>query len=57
MTARDKVVLPWSCEAEQSVLGGLLIDPDAMGRTAEHGLTAGDFYDHRHGIIWAARSA
>ena len=56
MTARDKVVLPWSCEAEQSVLGGLLIAPDAMGRTAEHGLTAGDFYDHRHGTIWAAIS-
>ena len=46
--------LPWSNEAEQSVLGGALIDPDAVPRIADRRLTAGQFFDARHGAIWRA---
>lgn len=44
--------LPWSCEAEQAVLGGLLIDPSAMERLAEVPLRADHFFHARHRAIW-----
>lgn len=44
--------LPWSCEAEQSVLGGLLLDPQAWKRVGDT-LTAGQFFDGRHSSIFA----
>lgn len=44
---------PHSLEAEQAVLGGLLIDPGAWV-TIEGTLTAGDFYRHDHRLIFAA---
>ena len=47
-------VLPWSCEAEQAVLGGLMIDPDAFARMSEVPLQAGHFFDGRHRDIWSA---
>lgn len=50
----DAELLPWSCEAEQSVLGGLMIDPDAMLRIADRRLQPGHFYDARHREIWTA---
>ncbi|MBU2072746.1 MAG: hypothetical protein KKA68_21135 [Gammaproteobacteria bacterium] len=44
---------PQSIEAEEAVLGGLLIDPYAVERV-KHILSAGDFYRDKHGWIYAA---
>lgn len=45
--------LPWSCEAEQAVLGGLLIDNDALARIA--GLVdAASFWHGPHRAVFAA---
>jgi replicative DNA helicase len=46
-------VPPHSIEAEQSVLGGLLLDNLAWDRAADL-LTDGDFYRHEHRLIYAA---
>jgi replicative DNA helicase len=46
-------VPPHSIEAEQSVLGGLLLDNLAWDRAADL-LTDGDFYRHEHKLIYAA---
>ena len=43
---------PWSVEAEQSVLGGLLLDNGAMERAQP--LHARHFFDSRHGDIYSA---
>lgn len=45
--------LHWSQEAEQSVLGGLMLDCGAFDRAARH-LKAASFYSPEHRIIWAA---
>ena len=50
----DPSMLPWSAEAEQAVLGGLMIDPDAFARLSEVPLQAGHFFDERHRAIWIA---
>src|SRR5690625_149131 len=44
-------VPPHSIEAEQSVLGGLLLDNDAWDRIADV-LEEGDFYRFDHKLIW-----
>jgi replicative DNA helicase len=44
---------PHSIEAEQSVLGGLLLDNGAWDRIADL-VTAGDFYRHDHRLIFQA---
>ncbi len=44
---------PYSREAEQSVIGGLLIDPDAWDQVSEQ-LVAEDFYEHRHQVIFGS---
>src|SRR6184192_3413575 len=44
---------PHSNEAEQSVLGGLLIDNEAWPRAAEL-VTEADFYSYDHRVIFAA---
>ena len=49
-------VPPHSVEAEQSVLGGLLIDNLAWDRAGDL-LTDGDFYRHEHRLIYAAIGA
>ena len=55
MNARvDCSALPWSAEAEHAVLGGLMIDADAMLRIADRHLQAGHFFDGRHREIFAA---
>jgi replicative DNA helicase len=55
MSARfDPDTLPWSPEAEQSVLGALMLDPAAALRIADRQLQASHFYDARHGAVWAA---
>jgi replicative DNA helicase len=46
-------VPPHSNEAEQSVLGGLLLDNLAWDRAADL-LTEGDFYRHEHRLIFGA---
>jgi len=60
MNATDEVsslrVPPHSVEAEQSVLGGLLIDNLAWDRAGDL-LTDGDFYRHEHRLIYAAIGA
>jgi replicative DNA helicase len=42
---------PHDLEAEQAVLGAVLIDPTALARAQEH-LNASDFYDSRHRRIF-----
>lgn len=49
----DASELPWSCEAEQSVLGSLLIDNGAFDRVGDL-LRRQDFFDSRHGDVWDA---
>jgi replicative DNA helicase len=44
-------VPPQNIEAEQAVLGALLIDGDALYRVMEH-LSPGDFYRHGHQLIY-----
>ncbi len=44
---------PHSIEAEQSVLGGLMLDNQAMDRVADK-LTANDFYNTGHRYIYSA---
>lgn len=45
--------IPWSQEAEQSVLGSILLDPRLIDRISEM-LTPGDFYREDHQQIFAA---
>lgn len=49
----DASALPWSCEAEQSVLGGILLDNEAFWRVADL-LNLQDFFDCRHADIYGA---
>lgn len=46
-------VPPQSVEAEQAVLGGLMIDPKALPRVADW-LAEGDFYRRDHRVIYSA---
>ncbi|MFT3756795.1 MAG: replicative DNA helicase [Pseudoxanthomonas sp.] len=46
-------VPPHSIEAEQAVLGGLMLDPQAFDRVGDK-LTANDFYRRDHQLIWRA---
>ncbi|WP_394524628.1 replicative DNA helicase [Lacrimispora sp. JR3] len=46
-----KRVLPHSIEAEQSVIGSMLMDRDAIIAASEI-VSAGDFYQHQYGIMF-----
>lgn len=46
-------ILPHSREAEESVVGSILINPEAYFDVAQF-ITAEDFYIHRHKWIWEA---
>ena len=46
-----KRILPHSAEAEQSVIGSMIIDPDAITRAAEF-LKSEDFYNKQFGIFF-----
>ena len=46
-----KRVLPHSLEAEQSVIGSMLMDREAI-ITASEIVTADDFYQHQYGVIY-----
>ena len=48
-----KRVLPHSLEAEQSVIGSMLMDREAI-ITASEIVTADDFYQHQYGVIFDA---
>ncbi|MFR3730576.1 replicative DNA helicase [Lacrimispora sp.] len=48
-----KRVLPHSIEAEQSVIGSMLMDRDAIIAASEI-VSAGDFYQHQYGIMFEA---
>ncbi|MDD7522095.1 MAG: DnaB-like helicase N-terminal domain-containing protein, partial [Lachnoclostridium sp.] len=48
-----KRIMPHSTEAEQSVLGSMLIDNDTIQIAAEI-LTGEDFYSHQYGLIFDA---
>ena len=45
--------IPFSRQAEEALLGAVLINPDAYFDVA-HFLHADDFYVHRNGWIWEA---
>ena len=47
------VVPPQNLEAEESVLGAMLLSPGAIGAVTEI-LSAGDFYRESHGVIFRA---
>src|SRR5258708_8211327 len=46
-------LLPQNIEAEQGVLGSLVIDPEAIAQIADT-LHVGDFYRDVHGVIYGA---
>lgn len=46
-------IQPQNIDAEKSILGAILISEDVMSDTAEK-LKPDDFYDERHGLIFAA---
>lgn len=48
-----KRVLPHSIEAEQSVIGSMLMDRDAIIAASEI-VMAGDFYQHQYGVMYEA---
>lgn len=48
-----KRISPHSVEAEQSVIGSMLMDKDAIGIAAEI-LTAEDFYQKQYGMVFDA---
>ena len=59
LSERDEHTLrvpPHSIEAEQSVLGGLMLDNQAWDRVAD-ALTSEDFYRHDHRLIFSAIGA
>ena len=45
--------VPYNLEAEEAVIGAILINPDAYFEVAQV-LQAEDFYIHRHRLIWEA---
>ena len=51
MTGEREQGLPWSQEAEESVLGAVLLDNTAFDRVADK-LSEGDFYAQAHRAIW-----
>ena len=48
-----KRILPHGIEAEQSVIGSMLMDRDAIIAASEI-VTAGDFYQHQYGVMFEA---
>lgn len=53
MSPNSPKLPPQNVDAEASLLGSLLIDSDAIVKVAD-AVTPKDFYDDRHGIIYAA---
>jgi replicative DNA helicase len=53
MTDNSPIPLPYSREAEEAVIGAVLINPEAYHEVAAF-LRAEDFFIHRHRFIWEA---
>jgi replicative DNA helicase len=53
----EAAFVPWSAEAEQAVLGCLLLDNACAHRLADVNLKAESFYNAVHGLIWTAITA
>ena len=51
MTHHSSSPIPYNREAEEAVIGAVLINPDAYHEVAAF-LQADDFYIHRHRYIW-----
>ena len=49
--------MPYSIEAEESLLGNIMLYKEAMRETVESGITAGDFYLEKHQSIYNIMSA
>ncbi|MDI1260243.1 DnaB-like helicase C-terminal domain-containing protein [Aquabacterium sp.] len=49
--------VPWSVEAEQAVLGCVLLDNSAAHRLTDTNIKADQFYNAAHGQIWTVTSA
>ena len=45
-------VMPYSIEAEESLLGNIILYADAMRQTVDAAMTADDFYLEKHQIIY-----
>jgi replicative DNA helicase len=45
---------PHNRDAEEALIGAIMIDPDALMRVRDTDLDAGDFYIERLGIAYAA---
>lgn len=54
IAADDAQLLPHNREAEESVIGSMLIDPDAVMAARDAGLEPGDFYVQKLGVVYAA---
>ncbi|MEO6773470.1 MAG: replicative DNA helicase [Kofleriaceae bacterium] len=50
--ARDRRVLPHNLDSEASILGGVILRNEMLLHLES--LETGDFYDHRHKVIWDA---
>ena len=57
MSGHNATTVPWSVEAEQAVLGCLLLDNAAAHRLADVNLKADQFYNAVHGQVWTATMA
>lgn len=49
-----KRIMPHSTEAEQSVIGGIIIDPACVGIVSEIIFDGSLFYDHSYGVVYDA---
>lgn len=53
--AKDQLhMLPHNAEAEEALIGSILLDPDALLRAREVDLQPGDFYLHKMGLLYQA---
>ena len=50
-TIKDPRVLPHSIEAEQSVIGSMMIDNEAINIASEF-VTGEDFYNKQYGVVF-----
>lgn len=53
MPPKDARIPPQNVDAETSLIGGILIDTDAIVKVADT-VSPEDFYDEKHGIIYSA---
>lgn len=49
-------VIPYSIEAEESLLGNILLYPESMRETVEAGIVSDDFFVEKHRIIYSIMS-